>query len=55
MLALVKSRTTLVLVTHDTAFAARSGRVVRLNSGRIVEEDPAEALGEELALAAGRA
>ena len=30
---------TLVLVTHDTALAERSGRVVRLNSGRIVEEE----------------
>ncbi len=32
-------RTTLVLVTHDAALAARCGRVVRLRSGRI--EDPA--------------
>ncbi len=35
--------TTLVLVTHDTALAERSGRVVRLNSGRIVEEEIVEA------------
>ena len=30
---------TLVLVTHDATLAARSGRVVRLNSGRVVEEE----------------
>jgi putative ABC transport system ATP-binding protein len=30
--------TTLVLVTHDTALAARCGRVVRLRSGRIEAE-----------------
>jgi hypothetical protein len=30
---------TLVLVTHDATLAARSGRVVRLNSGRVAEEE----------------
>ena len=30
---------TLVLVTHDAALAARAGRVVRLNSGRVVAEE----------------
>ena len=31
----VERRTTLVLVTHDVALAARCGRVIRLRSGRI--------------------
>jgi putative ABC transport system ATP-binding protein len=31
----IKRRTTLVLVTHDPALAARCGRTVRLRSGRI--------------------
>ena len=30
--------TTLVLVTHDQALAARCGRVIRLDAGRIVED-----------------
>ena len=34
--------TTLVLVTHDTALAARADRVVRLRSGRIEEESGAD-------------
>jgi ABC-type lipoprotein export system ATPase subunit len=33
---------TLVLVTHDATLAARSGRVVRLNSGRVAEEEVVE-------------
>ena len=33
---------TLVLVTHDTALAARADRVVRLRSGRIEEESGAD-------------
>ncbi len=37
--------TTLVLVTHDLALAGRSGRVVRLNSGRIVGGDAPAELG----------
>ncbi len=32
--------TTLVLVTHDLALAARAGRVVRLHSGLIAEDAP---------------
>jgi len=32
---------TLVLVTHDATLAARSGRMVRLRSGQVVEEDAA--------------
>ena len=43
--------TTLVLVTHDTALAERSGRVVRLNSGRIVEEEVVLTDEDEAALA----
>jgi putative ABC transport system ATP-binding protein len=35
--------TTLVLVTHDLALAARADRVVRLQSGRIVEDRAREA------------
>ncbi len=31
------SSTTLVLVTHDRALAARCGRIIRLDAGRIVE------------------
>ncbi|HET7714509.1 MAG TPA: ABC transporter ATP-binding protein [Bauldia sp.] len=45
--------TTLVLVTHDAALAARSGRVVRLNSGRIVEEDIVPVPGDQAALTQG--
>ena len=33
---------TLVLVTHDATLAARCGRAVRLGSGRILDEMPAE-------------
>jgi putative ABC transport system ATP-binding protein len=33
---------TLVLVTHDAALAGRCGRAVRLGSGRILDERPAE-------------
>ncbi len=43
--------TTLVLVTHDAALAARAARVVRLNSGRVVEEDIPLSLEDEAALA----
>ena len=32
------SQTTLVLVTHDQALAARCGRVIRLDAGRVVPE-----------------
>jgi putative ABC transport system ATP-binding protein len=38
----LERRTTLVLVTHDVALAARCGRVIRLRSGRI-ENEPAHA------------
>ena len=31
---------TLVLVTHDRELAARCARVIRLDAGRIVAEDP---------------
>ena len=37
----VERRTTLVLVTHDTALAARCDRVVRMRSGRIEAPAPA--------------
>jgi putative ABC transport system ATP-binding protein len=33
-----EAKTTLVLVTHDTALAARCGRIVRLDAGRIVAQ-----------------
>jgi putative ABC transport system ATP-binding protein len=33
-----ESQTTLVLVTHDRALAARCGRVIRLDAGRVVPE-----------------
>jgi putative ABC transport system ATP-binding protein len=42
---------TLVLVTHDATLAARSGRVVRLNSGRVVEEEVVLTEEDEAALA----
>ncbi len=42
---------TLVLVTHDTTLAERSGRVVRLNSGRVVEEEVLLTPEDEAALA----
>jgi putative ABC transport system ATP-binding protein len=32
------SKTTLVLVTHDRALAARCGRIIRLDAGRIIAE-----------------
>jgi putative ABC transport system ATP-binding protein len=44
---------TLVLVTHDAALAERSGRVVRLNSGRVVEEEVVLTEADEAALAQG--
>jgi len=34
-------RTTLVLVTHDPKLAARAGRVIRLEGGRIVSDSGA--------------
>jgi putative ABC transport system ATP-binding protein len=33
-----ETRTTLVLVTHDEALAARAGRVIRLAGGRVVSD-----------------
>ena len=33
-----EARTTLVLVTHDQALAARAGRIIRLAGGRVVED-----------------
>jgi putative ABC transport system ATP-binding protein len=40
-----EARTTLVLVTHDLALAARAQRVVRLSGGRIVAEEQPGAPG----------
>jgi putative ABC transport system ATP-binding protein len=37
------ARTTLVLVTHDPALAARARRIVRLKAGKIVADEAAEA------------
>jgi putative ABC transport system ATP-binding protein len=37
--------TTVVLVTHDLALAARAGRVIRLADGRVVSDTPGSALG----------
>ena len=39
--ALNRSGRTVVLVTHDAAIAARARRVVRLDGGRVVADDPA--------------
>src|SRR5215203_5413518 len=39
--ALNRSGRTVVLVTHDAAIAARARRVVRLEGGRVVADDPA--------------
>jgi len=36
-----ESRTTLVLVTHDLALAARAHRVIRLADGRVVSDSGA--------------
>jgi putative ABC transport system ATP-binding protein len=36
-----EARTTMVLVTHDPALAARANRVIRLAGGRVVSIDPA--------------
>src|SRR3954465_7189168 len=33
-----ESGSTVVIVTHDTALAARAGRIIRLNDGRVVED-----------------
>jgi putative ABC transport system ATP-binding protein len=33
-----EAQTTLVLVTHDVALAARCGRIIRLDAGRIVAQ-----------------
>jgi putative ABC transport system ATP-binding protein len=44
---------TLVLVTHDADLAERSGRVVRLNSGQVVEEEVVLTEEDEAALAQG--
>jgi putative ABC transport system ATP-binding protein len=38
-----EARTTLVLVTHDPALAARAGRVIRLAAGAIVSDEPVAA------------
>jgi len=35
-----EARTTMVLVTHDPALAARAGRVIRLAAGRLVDGEP---------------
>ncbi len=39
--------TTLVLVTHDLALAGRAGRVVRLQSGRVVGDDVVQPVATE--------
>jgi putative ABC transport system ATP-binding protein len=44
--------TTIVLVTHDLALAARAGRVIRLADGRVVSDAPTGAADRA---AAGRA
>ncbi|MEX2610432.1 MAG: ABC transporter ATP-binding protein [Gemmatimonadota bacterium] len=38
-----EARTTMVLVTHDPALAARAGRVIRLAAGRLVDGEPQRA------------
>jgi putative ABC transport system ATP-binding protein len=43
--------TTIVLVTHDLALAARAGRVIRLADGRVVSDTT----GADLAALAGAA
>lgn len=44
-------QTTLILVTHDPALAARCSRQVRVNSGRLEKDDPAPAIPGETILA----
>lgn len=39
--------TALVVVTHDVQLARRAGRVIRLQGGRVVADEPAEALAME--------
>jgi putative ABC transport system ATP-binding protein len=45
--------TTLVLVTHDTALAARCDRILRMRSGEIAPAHPAPLAGEDKAGAMG--
>ena len=43
-----KSGTTLILVTHDLALAARCQRIIRMSDGRVVEDgSPGSTLGSE--------
>lgn len=44
-------QTTLILVTHDPALAARCSRQVRVNSGRLEKDDAAPAIPGETVLA----